>query len=198
MLEGKSYYGLSRDIWSTGIILFEMVCGHLTFEDEDDDKLYEKIIRCRLEFPFNLKIYNICVDMIKKILNPDANLRIKLDEIKKHPFYIMGDKISKTEEIYKVKDENIIMALVNKTETMGFDGCKIEENIDLKLFNNTTATYHLVYKKIAKEFDKNHDQVEEAIYIKTEPTYKTKFMEDEKNKSYDIKKRIKNENQASL
>ena len=198
MLEGKSYYGLNTDIWSTGIILFAMVCGHLPFEDEDNDKLYEKILRGRLEFPFNLKIYNICVDMIKRMLNPDANLRIKLDEIKKHPFYIMGDKISKIEGIYKEKDENIIMAVINKMETMGFDGCKIAENINLKLFNNTTATYHLVYKKIAKEFDKEHDQVEEAIYIKTEPTYKSKFIDDEKSKSSDIKKRINYETQASL
>jgi 5'-AMP-activated protein kinase catalytic alpha subunit len=32
MIQGKKYSGLSVDIWSTGIILFAVVCGYLPFE----------------------------------------------------------------------------------------------------------------------------------------------------------------------
>ena len=34
MIAGKKYDGLKVDIWSSGVILFAMVCGYLPFEVE--------------------------------------------------------------------------------------------------------------------------------------------------------------------
>jgi 5'-AMP-activated protein kinase catalytic alpha subunit len=31
MIAGKKYDGLKVDIWSTGVILFAMICGYLPF-----------------------------------------------------------------------------------------------------------------------------------------------------------------------
>lgn len=33
MIQGKKYEGLCVDIWSTGIIMFALICGYLPFED---------------------------------------------------------------------------------------------------------------------------------------------------------------------
>jgi 5'-AMP-activated protein kinase catalytic alpha subunit len=33
MIKGEKYLGLGADIWSSGVILFAMVCGYLPFED---------------------------------------------------------------------------------------------------------------------------------------------------------------------
>lgn len=43
MLQRVPYNPEKIDIWSSGIILYAMVCGYLPFEDEVTTKLYEKI-----------------------------------------------------------------------------------------------------------------------------------------------------------
>jgi 5'-AMP-activated protein kinase catalytic alpha subunit len=44
MIAGKQYDCLAVDIWSSGIILYAMLCGYLPFEDPNTSKLYKKII----------------------------------------------------------------------------------------------------------------------------------------------------------
>jgi len=44
MIAGKKYEGLRSDVWSTGVILYAMVCGYLPFEDPQTKILYKKIL----------------------------------------------------------------------------------------------------------------------------------------------------------
>ena len=91
MVSGKSYDGFKIDIWSSGIILYAMLCGFLPFEDKDNEILFEKILECKLEFP--KYITDLSKDLIKRILVTDPNKRIDIPEIKKHPFYLKGKEI---------------------------------------------------------------------------------------------------------
>ncbi len=43
MIAGKKYDGIKIDTWSSGIILFALICGFLPFEDPDTSLLYKKI-----------------------------------------------------------------------------------------------------------------------------------------------------------
>ncbi len=91
MVSGNSYNGFKIDIWSTGIILYAMVCGYLPFEDEDNDILFKKILECKLDFPDDLSKNSI--DLMNKILVTQPEKRITISDIKKHPFYIQGKDI---------------------------------------------------------------------------------------------------------
>jgi 5'-AMP-activated protein kinase catalytic alpha subunit len=44
MVAGKRYDPYKVDVWSSGIVLFAMICGYLPFEDPNTNKLYKKII----------------------------------------------------------------------------------------------------------------------------------------------------------
>ena len=93
MIDGKKYNGNLVDIWSTGIILFAMLCGYLPFEGQSNDILFKNIVICKVEYPKYLS--DIAVDLLKKILVKNPENRINLQEIKKHPFYLKGKEIFK-------------------------------------------------------------------------------------------------------
>lgn len=38
-------------MWSLGIVLFAMLAGYLPFDDDNTDKLYEKIIEGKFNIP---------------------------------------------------------------------------------------------------------------------------------------------------
>ena len=91
MVLGQKYSGVKVDTWSIGIILFAMTSGYLPFEDQNNEKLFKKIVKCNLEFP-NYVTQN-SIDMIYAILDTNPDTRIKLNEIKNHPFYLQGKNL---------------------------------------------------------------------------------------------------------
>ena len=88
MVSGQRYNGYMIDVWSTGIILFAMVCGYLPFEDNNNEILFAKILKCKIHYPKTMG--SLTLDLMKKIITPDPKKRITLEQIKQHPFYLKG------------------------------------------------------------------------------------------------------------
>lgn len=80
MIAGKRYHGANVDIWSTGVILFALVCGYLPFEDPNTAKLYKKILNGDFFIP--KFVSDDCWDLMKCILNTDPEKWYKADDIK--------------------------------------------------------------------------------------------------------------------
>jgi 5'-AMP-activated protein kinase, catalytic alpha subunit len=70
MIEGKRYIGTNVDIWSSGVILFAMICGFLPFEDPNTSALYKKILSADYKIP--KFVSKDATDLLKNILNTDA------------------------------------------------------------------------------------------------------------------------------
>ena len=91
MVSGQKYNGFMIDVWSSGIVLYAMVCGHLPFEDKSDAILFQKILSCQISF--ENYVGELSKDLINKIIVQDPSKRITLEEIKKHEFYLKGKEI---------------------------------------------------------------------------------------------------------
>lgn len=85
MIKGERYHGLKTDIWSSGVVLYAMVCGYLPFEDQDTKKLYAKIQNAEYKLPAFLS--DNCKDLIGKILNTNPQKRFTIEQIKEHQWY---------------------------------------------------------------------------------------------------------------
>lgn len=85
MIAGKNYEPLKVDIWSSGIILFALVCGYLPFEDENTVQLYKKILSGEFNVP--KFVSHKCRDLIRCILNTNPETRYSFGDILTHPWF---------------------------------------------------------------------------------------------------------------
>jgi len=56
MIQGRQYTGPEVDVWCLGIVLYTLVCGKVPFDAEDMPALYEKVLKCYVEYPHWLSL----------------------------------------------------------------------------------------------------------------------------------------------
>ena len=81
-------YGLSADIWSIGVILYEFVCGCVPFGEEEEDpfKIYNKIMDRVLKYPSYISS-NKVKPIIEKMLDSNPAMRGSIKVLKEHPWF---------------------------------------------------------------------------------------------------------------
>eukprot|EP00053_Salpingoeca_punica_P002033 m.35904 g.35904 ORF g.35904 m.35904 type:complete len:432 (+) comp11350_c0_seq1:518-1813(+) len=83
ILAGEAYNGYQTDVWSMGIILYAMVCGHLPYNDNAP-----KVLLAQLQQPmeFAPDLSQECQDLLKGMLHLQAQSRLTLEEVLRHPW----------------------------------------------------------------------------------------------------------------
>ena len=152
MLNGEKYRGPPVDIWSSGVVLYAMLCGYLPFEDENNnnDELYDKICKGKFDIPNHVS--EKAKDLINKILVTDPNKRLTISQIKNHPWFNLynndnKNKISEGLDLSKYIipiDEEIVKILSKKFNIN-------EEEIRIAILSNkhndVSTLYYLFLKK---------------------------------------------------
>jgi len=89
VIAGDQYNPYAADIWALGVCIYCAVCGELPFTGPGIMSMYNKILACEVTYPKDLEVSSDMKDLIARIFVRDANDRIGMDELMRHPFFII-------------------------------------------------------------------------------------------------------------
>lgn len=79
---------LLSDVWSLGVILYMLVCGHPPFQEANDSETLTMIMDCKYTIPAHIS--DECRDLISTMLVVAPDKRFTLHQIAQHPWLQMG------------------------------------------------------------------------------------------------------------
>ena len=91
----KDKYDFDCDEWACGIMMYILLTGYPPFQGNDEDEIFDNILKTKPDFDVpELKHVTLsCIDLMKKLLEKDAEKRIKAEEALKHEFFMTGINI---------------------------------------------------------------------------------------------------------
>ena len=109
-------YDEKSDEWSCGVLMYILLCGVPPFYGDTEDEIFDKIKKCEYDFchPEFKKVSKNCKDLIRKLLEPKKQYRIKSSDALRHPFFT--ENFDPNSAMNKNKDLNILKQFINPIE----------------------------------------------------------------------------------
>ncbi|CAI2387319.1 unnamed protein product [Moneuplotes crassus] len=94
IMNGEEYTS-QVDIWSLGIIIYQLLVGFVPFTGGDHSELADKVNKGDYGVPKNVELSLDCVDLLNKCLQYQPKKRISHADLIGHPFFQQSDTCKK-------------------------------------------------------------------------------------------------------
>lgn len=146
ILLGDSYDAPAVDVWSLGVILYMLVCGHPPFQEANDSETLTMIMDCKYDISHHVS--QDCRNLISRMLLRNPEKRATLSEISKHPWLSSINTLNvdsvplvSREELSEEDHTVIVQKIVNGNVATKEE---IQESLEKNEYNHITATYFLL------------------------------------------------------
>ncbi|XP_051657817.1 SNF-related serine/threonine-protein kinase-like [Manacus candei] len=155
ILLGDEYDAPAVDIWSLGVILYMLVCGHPPFQEANDSETLTMIMDCRYTVPPHVSAQ--CADLISRMLQRDPKQRASLEQIEGHTWLQGVDPspasrsllpLTSHKRVSQEEHEIILQAMMCGNIA---DRETIQEALEADRYNHITATYFLLAERMLRE-----------------------------------------------
>ena len=105
-------YDEKCDEWSCGVLMYILLGGIPPFYGDTEEEIFEKIKKCQYDFsplPFK-KVSKNCKDLIRHLLEPKKQYRIKANEALRHPFFT--ESFDPNSAMTEDKDLNVLKQFI--------------------------------------------------------------------------------------
>jgi len=105
-------YDEKCDEWSCGVLMYILLGGIPPFYGDTEEEIFEKIKKCQYDFsppPFK-KVSKNCKDLIRRLLEPKKQYRIKANEALRHPFFT--ESFDPNSAMTENKDLNVLKQFI--------------------------------------------------------------------------------------
>jgi hypothetical protein len=141
-----------------------MLCKKLPFNENNSSELYKKKIEGK--FSISKHISKEAQDLLKKIIKVNPGQRIKIADLKKHPWfklaninYNMHCGLNPKEIVFPIDEE-----IISNMSELGFNKMEVRYNIIKNEHNNITTTYYLLLNKKLKVGRKSIADLHSNLY----------------------------------
>lgn len=89
IIQGLPYDPRMHDMWSMGVILYIMACGHMPFDDSNVKKMLKIQLKNNIKFPPKhlTRLSQNLQDLVRELIQPDVTIRATIKSAMSHSFF---------------------------------------------------------------------------------------------------------------
>ena len=114
------------DVWSCGVIMFEMLFGYLPFQGKDINEIIYNIENTEIIYDYNNNISNNALNLLNNMLIKDSNKRFDPESCLNHEWFKGNFDIIEEDDAYSKKDSSSFESTI----------IQIKQNSIIKLQND--------------------------------------------------------------
>ena len=103
----RQTYNTKSDLWSVGIIMYEMIYGHTPYKVSNFIELVKKINNEKIKYDTSINITINCLNLLNQLIEIDVNKRIEWEDFFNHRWFEKDEILNNENNLLEINVDSI-------------------------------------------------------------------------------------------